>query len=45
MGRKATPGLKKRAAIWHIDKSIGGKRVCRAVKQVTSQKRNATSRG
>jgi integrase len=30
MGRKATPGLKKRAGIWHIDKRIGGKRVCQS---------------
>jgi len=30
MGRKATPGLKKRAGIWHIDKRIGGKRICQS---------------
>lgn len=30
MGRKATPGLKKRAGIWHIDKFIGGRRVCQS---------------
>ena len=30
MGRKATPGLKKRAGVWHIDKRIGGKRVCQS---------------
>ena len=30
MGRKATSGLKKRAGIWHIDKRIGGKRVCQS---------------
>ncbi len=30
MGRKKTPGLKKRAGIWHIDKRIGGRRICRS---------------
>jgi integrase len=28
MGRKRTPGLVKRADVWHIDKRIGGRRVC-----------------
>jgi integrase len=28
MGRKKTPGLKKRAGIWHVDKYINGRRVC-----------------
>ncbi len=30
MGRKKTPGLKKRGGIWHIDKRIGGRRVCQS---------------
>ena len=30
MGRKSTPGLKKRAGIWHIDKRIGGRRICQS---------------
>lgn len=30
MGRKATPGLKKRAGTWHIDKRIGGRRICQS---------------
>lgn len=30
MGRKATPGLKKRAGVWHIDKRIGGRRICQS---------------
>ncbi len=28
MGRKRTPGLVKRHGVWHIDKHIGGRRVC-----------------
>jgi integrase len=30
MGRKRPPGLLKREGIWHIDKRIGGKRVCQS---------------
>ncbi len=30
MGRKRTPGLYKRNGIWHIDKHIGGRRVCQS---------------
>ena len=30
MGRNTTPGLKKRAGIWHIDKRIGGRRICQS---------------
>ena len=30
MGRKKTPGLVKRAGAWHIDKRIGGRRVCQS---------------
>ena len=30
MGRKKTPGLKKRAGIWHIDKQISGRRICQS---------------
>ena len=30
MGRKKTPGLIKRTGLWHIDKRIGGKRVCQS---------------
>ena len=30
MGRKKTPGLIKRAGLWHIDKHIGGRRVCQS---------------
>jgi len=30
MGRKATPGLKKRSGIWHIDKRISGRRICQS---------------
>jgi len=28
MGRKRAPGLIKRGGVWHIDKRIGGRRVC-----------------
>jgi integrase len=30
MGRKTTPGLFKRAGIWHVDKRVGGRRVCQS---------------
>ncbi|MCH9026350.1 MAG: tyrosine-type recombinase/integrase [Gammaproteobacteria bacterium] len=30
MGRKRTPGLVKRQGLWHIDKRIGGRRVCQS---------------
>ena len=30
MGRKRTPGLVKRHGVWHIDKHIGGRRVCQS---------------
>ena len=30
MGRKKTPGLVKRGGHWHIDKRIGGRRVCQS---------------
>ena len=30
MGRKKLPGLIKRAGLWHIDKRIGGRRVCQS---------------
>jgi integrase len=30
MGRKQFPGLIKRAGIWHIDKRIGKRRICRS---------------
>ncbi|MFO7593799.1 MAG: site-specific integrase [Pseudomonadota bacterium] len=30
MGRKKTPGLFKRAGLWHIDKYICGRRICRS---------------
>ncbi|MEX0943644.1 MAG: site-specific integrase [Pseudomonadales bacterium] len=30
MGRKRSPGLIKRAGVWHIDKRIGGRRVCQS---------------
>ncbi len=30
MGRKRTPGLALRGGIWHIDKSILGRRVCQS---------------
>ena len=30
MGRKRTPGLVKRQKLWHIDKRIGGRRVCQS---------------
>lgn len=30
MGRKRTPGLIKRAGVWHIDKCIGRRRVCKS---------------
>ena len=30
MGRKRTPGLVKRQELWHIDKRIGGRRVCQS---------------
>lgn len=30
MGRKKSPGLVKRNGLWHIDKRIGGRRVCQS---------------
>jgi integrase len=30
MGRKRTPGLIKRQGLWHIDKRIGGQRLCQS---------------
>ena len=30
MGRKKTPGLFKRQGTWHIDKRIGGRRICQS---------------
>ena len=30
MGRKRTPGLVHRGGVWHIDKHIGGRRVCQS---------------
>ena len=30
MGRKRTPGLINRGGVWHIDKQIGGRRVCQS---------------
>ena len=30
MGRKKTPGLIKRAGIWHIEKQINGRRICQS---------------
>ena len=30
MGRKKIPGLVQRDGIWHIDKRIGGRRVCQS---------------
>ena len=30
MGRKKVPGLIQRDGIWHIDKRIGGRRVCQS---------------
>lgn len=30
MGRKKTPGLIKRQGVWHIDKRIGGRRICQS---------------
>ena len=30
MGRKRTPGLYLRGGVWHIDKQIGGRRVCQS---------------
>ncbi len=30
MGRKKTPGLVSRQGLWHVDKRIGGRRVCQS---------------
>lgn len=30
MGRKRTPGLFKRGGVWHVDKQIGGRRLCQS---------------
>jgi integrase len=30
MGRKRTPGLYLRGGVWHIDKQVGGRRVCQS---------------
>ena len=37
MGRKSIPGLIMRAGIWHIDKRIGGRRVCRSTETAELQ--------
>jgi integrase len=37
MGRKRIPGLKMRAGTWHIDKRIGGRRVCQGTGSVDLQ--------
>jgi integrase len=37
MGRKTIPGLIMRAGIWHIDKRIGGRRVCRSTETAEFQ--------
>jgi integrase len=37
MGRKTIPGLIMRAGIWHIDKRIGGRRVCRSTETAELQ--------
>ena len=37
MGRKTIPGLIMRAGIWHIDKRIGGRRVCRSTESAELQ--------
>ena len=34
MGRKKTPGLVKRQGVWHIDKRIGGRRICQSTGSV-----------
>ena len=45
MGRKRVPGLIMRAGIWHVDKRIAGGEFAKALAQLTSRKRNDTSRG
>lgn len=30
MGRKRVPGLRQREGVWHIDKRIGGRRICQS---------------
>ncbi len=30
MGRKKSPGLIKRAGVWHVDKQISGRRICQS---------------
>jgi len=30
MGRKKTPGLKKRGGLWHVDKRVSGQRICQS---------------
>jgi len=30
MGRKRTPGLINRGGVWHVDKQVGGRRVCQS---------------
>ena len=35
MGRKRIPGLFRRGGIWHIDKRIGGRRVCQSTGSAT----------
>jgi integrase len=37
MGRKRLPGLIMRAGIWHVDKRIGGRRVCRSTETTDLQ--------
>jgi hypothetical protein len=34
MGRIRTAGLIKRGDIWHIDKTIGGKRLCESTGEI-----------
>ncbi len=37
MGRKKMPGLFMRAGIWHVDKRIGGRRVCQSTETADLQ--------
>ena len=44
MGRKKVPGLVKRGGVWHVDKHIGGRRVCESTGAAQPRGSGAISR-
>ena len=42
MGRKKVPGIVKRGGHWHIDKRIGGRRICQSTESAELEEAEAT---